>query len=97
MAANTALIFIDGNIPLKIFLTHTITYARSKCEKCCKGSGFYVNCVKPLEQFFRCPHDPLFPDDVDEFLEKHEYKENYNKIYEQRKENFWRRWFNGFK
>ena len=64
--------FVNGNVYVKVGATGTLIAMTRECQSCCKGKGFYENCVKPIADIISQgvkPHnDPAFNDKYDDHL-----------------------------
>lgn len=58
VAASSACLKVP-NLALAAACAGCIWGLEQVCSMCCKGEGFWVNCVKPLRRLF---HDPEHPD-----------------------------------
>ncbi len=85
----------SGSLTLKASIAALLNQLNKQCKECCKGKGFFENCIKPLQKYIQQPTDPAFPDHYDDMNNRNQNtgqwaQDHYNKtnkFWEQRYRN----------
>lgn len=67
-ARDAAMMFLRGNNVVRGLTVIGVKRLYAGCKSCCKGKGFYKNCIEPLQKYIQQPHDHMFPDESDDII-----------------------------
>ena len=60
--------FVSGNKLIRGITVVGVKKLFTRCKSCCKGKGFYKNCIETLQKYIQPPHDHMFPDESDDLI-----------------------------
>ena len=96
LARDAALYVIEGKKVLKLALFSAVSGLHRKCYKCCKAHNFYEACIKPLQVLVQQPHDHMFPDEDDDYINNwKEPSDNWADRYIEDQKRYWNNVYNG--